>query len=103
LPTPLGLDAAPAAPGDEVFGVGPPLVGDEERGQRADLEVAEPVSGRLAEHADLGVERGRQPVPVIVAVGRIPDRGRPSRWPAEPNAIPGSHDAERYHEPHGPK
>ena len=76
LPHRLGVDPCPAAPRDQVLGRGQPPARDDERAERADLQVPEPVAGRLPQHADLRVERRRQPVPGIVAVGRVPDRRR---------------------------
>src|SRR6185437_15302697 len=69
LPDLLDVDPAPAAPGDQILGAGPALSGDDERADRAELKAAEAVPGRLTEHADLSVERRRQPVRWIVAVG----------------------------------
>jgi hypothetical protein len=45
LPHGLGVDPAPAALSDQLFGAGPPLAGDAERGERTELQLAEPVAG----------------------------------------------------------
>jgi Aminoglycoside-2''-adenylyltransferase len=76
LPYCLDVDPGPASPDDQVLGLASPLAGDDERAERVDLKVPEPVPGGLADQADLGVECRGQPVAGIVAVRRVPDRGR---------------------------
>src|SRR5690348_18463376 len=75
LPHGLRVDAAPAALPDQLLGAGTPGVRDDERPEGIDLQLGEPVAGRLAKHGELGVPRRRQPVGgVVVLVLRALDR-----------------------------
>src|SRR5262252_10254094 len=76
LPYRLDVDPGPAALDDQVLCLGAALVSNDERAERVDLKVPEPFPGGLADHADLRVERRGQPVPGVVAVRGVPDRGR---------------------------
>jgi len=72
----LGIDPAPATPGDELLSGRAPPRGDADRGEGAEFQPAEPVTGGRTQHGKLAVQCWREPVSGVIAIIGSLDRRR---------------------------